>query len=119
MLTREDGQRIPFGFVAGGTGNSTMVDLKCVCAQKCVAAICSGVVRAMDVLEAKFENVDGTPGAPAPFKSFDSPASRYFINALGFGLGVSAATNLRYHVSPATHGSAGLSSAEELGTLCT
>jgi diacylglycerol kinase family enzyme len=29
MLTREDRQRIPFGFVAGGTGNSTMVDLTC------------------------------------------------------------------------------------------
>ena len=96
MLTREDRQRIPLGFVAGGTGNSTMVDLKCVCAHKCVAAICSGVVRAMDVIEAKFENVDGTPGAPPPFKSFDSPASRYFINALGFGLGVSAATTAEH-----------------------
>ena len=50
----------------------------------------------MDVIEAKFENADGTPGAPPPFKSFDSPASRYFINALGFGLGVSAATTAEH-----------------------
>ena len=39
---------------------------------------------------------DGTPGAPPPFKSFDSPASRYFITALGFGLGVSATTTAEH-----------------------
>ena len=47
-----------------------------------------GVVRAMDVIEATFENADGSPGTPPSFKGFDSPASRYFINALGFGLGI-------------------------------
>lgn len=79
--------------LAGGTGNSTMVDLKCVCTKKCVAAICSGVIRAMDVIEARFERADGGQGPPPQFKAFDSPPLRYFINALGFGLGVAAATS--------------------------
>ena len=91
LLTRGDKQRIPLGLIASGTGNSTMVDLKCVDTHQCVAAICSGVVRAMDVIQASFENPDGSPGAPPAFKSFDSPATRYWINAVGFGLGVSAA----------------------------
>jgi diacylglycerol kinase family enzyme len=69
-----------------------MVDLKAVCTKQCVAAICSGVVRAMDVIQATFVRVDGAPGPPPPFKNFDSPPTRYFINCLGFGLGVAAAT---------------------------
>ena len=91
LLTRQDRQKIPLGFIAGGTGNSTMVDLKAVDTRECVAAICSGVVRAMDVIRIDFFTKDGTPGAPKAFKSFDSPQSRYFINALGFGLGVQSA----------------------------
>ncbi len=49
MMTRTDGHSLPIGMIAGGSGNSFLLDLDLLDPRKAVDAICKGHTRLIDV----------------------------------------------------------------------
>ena len=56
VLTRQDGQQVPLGYIPGGTGNSFMYDLKCLSPVEAVKRIILGATKKIDVVEVKMLN---------------------------------------------------------------
>ena len=71
LLSREDGEQIPLGFIPGGSGNSYIRDMDMLDPVKAVENIIHGTPRKMDVVKLTFQN-DLSP--------------MYVFNIIGWGM---------------------------------
>ncbi|MBF88570.1 MAG: hypothetical protein CMG75_02740 [Candidatus Marinimicrobia bacterium] len=56
LLSREDGKKVPLGYIPGGTGNSFMYDLECLEPLEAIKRIIKGETKQIDVVEVMMPN---------------------------------------------------------------
>tara|TARA_B100000029_G_scaffold12909_2_gene13506 strand:- start:13497 stop:14390 length:894 start_codon:yes stop_codon:yes gene_type:complete len=56
LLSREDGKKVPLGYIPGGTGNSFMYDLECLEPLEAIKRIIKGETKQIDVAEVMMPN---------------------------------------------------------------